>query len=1153
MNTLAPASHRLSQQALVCAGLALAYVALAKIGLAMSLPPGYVTAIWPPSGLAIGACLVWGGRTAWPGIFAGSWLVNATIGQSLDVSWLPLVIAGGSTAQALLCEFLLRRIDPRLGFDHPRPVIRFSLTLIAVCTLAALVGSSALWLDGRIAAARVPACFFTWWLGDALGGLIFTPLTQALLERRAIWQARRISVGVPLLLAFLLCGLIYSYLYISDQRRFSANFHREAEAMLERQRGLLRLHIQALDYLKALFESNGYVSPSEFARYNQMTLQNRDAFRALGWIRLVERDQIEQHENSIGRALEQPYRVKIPPAWAEHPALGAEAAPVTYIVPSAGNQAALGDDFSREPSYAAALERVRQTGAQAMTGKIVAEFLQDRPQAVILFVPIRNASGEIYSVGFSLVELRAIASRFYKDTGLAWAVYDISDSNRLLHSNRGEAMPEFSKTMHMDRHGVYFQDTLDLAGRHWRLVLHKPYAAISDDQAGFSTFALAIALAASAMLGNFLLIMSGHTRHVEDAVSQRTRELSAEIEQRRRIEQNLLEAQRIAQQGSWRWELGSGEVWWSDEMYRIFGMEPGQGVKLEDFFQRVHPDDLERVKAANEYMLAHPRQRHTLKYRICRPDGETRVAREVVEIVPDEAGQPAEMAGTTHDITEHEAAEAELARYRQQLEGLVALRTEQLAAARDAAESARAEAEAANRAKSVFLSQMSHELRNPLNAIMGFAQVLLQNRETTPSQQSYIQSILRHGESQVGLLNDILDLAKIEAGRFELFINSWDSASLFQELEQTFRMRAGQKGIQFCYQRISPLPRILTCDEKRLRQIIMNLLGNAIKFTHQGSVTLATGFDGNRLLVEVKDSGVGIAANEIEQIFDPFRQAGDSSQKLQGSGLGLSITRKLVQVMNGQLSMESKVNEGSVFRVSIPAQAAQDPPQPAPKPPAIVGYHRTQGKGAMGVLIVDDQPINREILRILLEPLQFEIEEANNGEACLQMVQRWRPDVVLMDIRMPGMDGLETTRRLHQLPGLENLPVIALTAHAFAENREQSLAAGCSAYLTKPVILADLQEALGRLLPLRWIYQEPLSAAPPRPALETLSTACHKRLEELVQLGDISEIQEFAHRLQQHGTYPLLAAKIQQLAQDYDVAGLRELLGQLRQDGQPTS
>ena len=449
-------------------------------------------------------------------------------------------------------------------------------------------------------------------------------------------------------------------------------------------------------------------------------------------------------------------------------------------------------------------------------------------------------------------------------------------------------------------------------------------------------------------------------------------------------------------------------------------------------------------------------------------------------------------------------------------------------------------AEVANRAKSAFLANMSHELRTPLNAVLGFAQILAEDAALSREQRRQIDSIKRGGEYLSTLINDILDLAKIEAGRFELFPKTWHTQEFFQGLREVFEMRASQKGIGFEYQ-ATELPHKLYCDDKRLRQILMNLLSNAIKFTEQGQVVLRAGFARGSLELEVEDTGIGISAQEQEKIFEPFTQLGAIHHKQQGTGLGLSITRRLVDAMQGELSVVSRAGAGSCFRVRMPAEAISTLIEATPHDTRRAsGYRRTAGSGPLHLLIVEDIADNREVLRKLLEPLQFTLSETESGEHCLELVQSRRPDAILMDLRLTGMDGLETTRRLRATSGFESVPIIAVSASAFNDSRDNALAAGCNDHVSKPVHLRELLQTLARHLPMELLYtaQAPSSPAETKPAL---TPEQRETLLRLLSSGDVMSLQAYLKQQIEQAHTPGLE-KLLELAESFQLTEIRKRL-----------
>ncbi|MCP4700777.1 MAG: response regulator [Gammaproteobacteria bacterium] len=401
---------------------------------------------------------------------------------------------------------------------------------------------------------------------------------------------------------------------------------------------------------------------------------------------------------------------------------------------------------------------------------------------------------------------------------------------------------------------------------------------------------------------------------------------------------------------------------------------------------------------------------------------------------------------------------------------------------------AKAAAETANQAKSAFLANMSHELRTPLNGILGYSQILMFNKEKlTPPQREGIQVIQSSGEYLLTLINDILDLAKIEAERVELNPSEIDFNCFVQDIIGLFRMRAEQKDIGFYYEELpgDALPAGIRVDEVRLRQILINLLGNAVKFTSNGSVALKAGYREGKMRFQVEDSGIGISKEDLEKIFMPFQQVGDHKYHAGGTGLGLPISKKLIERMGGTLHVESSLGQGTVFWTELDLPETKGALKSTKcEQSTVIGY---EGSVEYKILVVDDNLQNRSITVNMLTPLGFVVLEAENGKDALAKAHDYRPDLILMDLMMPVMDGLEATKRLKQTPDIKEIPVIIVSASVYEHHQRESLKTGSDDFLSKPIYVRELLACLHRHLNLTWIYQKPEinSAAPGQEAVET--------------------------------------------------------------------
>ncbi len=401
------------------------------------------------------------------------------------------------------------------------------------------------------------------------------------------------------------------------------------------------------------------------------------------------------------------------------------------------------------------------------------------------------------------------------------------------------------------------------------------------------------------------------------------------------------------------------------------------------------------------------------------------------------------------------------------------------------AREARDRAESANRAKSAFLANMSHELRTPLNAILGFTEVLRRGGQVTQEQRNILDIVGRSGEHLLTLINDVLDMAKIDAGRIALDSADFELTDMLRECIDLVGGRAAEKGLQLRLEQAPDLPRCIRSDRAKLRQVLINLLGNAIKFTEHGGVILrlaaacADRPGATQLIIEVEDSGIGVAEPDRQRIFEPFVQAaGDAGQM--GTGLGLSIARQFVSLMGGQIAVHSTAGKGATFRVELPVELAESAGAAAAGSPLGVVVGLAAGQGDYRILIVEDRMENWLLLRQLLEPVGFQVRVAENGAAGVALCQEWRPHFVWMDIRMPVMDGLEATQRIRELPGGRQIRIAAITASVFKEERDEIMAAGMDDFIRKPFRADEIYACLARQLGVRF-NREAEAALPPAP------------------------------------------------------------------------
>jgi signal transduction histidine kinase/CheY-like chemotaxis protein len=493
------------------------------------------------------------------------------------------------------------------------------------------------------------------------------------------------------------------------------------------------------------------------------------------------------------------------------------------------------------------------------------------------------------------------------------------------------------------------------------------------------------------------------------------------------------------------------------------------------------------------------------------------------------------------EIAERKRSQEELARYRDQLEETVRARTDELSTRNLELSRALREAEAANQAKSAFLSNMSHELRTPLNAILGFANLMDMDFRASPVQKQRVGVILKSGEHLLALINDVLDLAKIEAGKVELSLSDFDATALTRDVVEMLRGRAEEKAVRLLLESSSPITAGVHGDAAKTRQILTNLVGNAIKFTSQGQVLVRvselpvseaggprahsqsslSSETGRRICFEVEDTGIGIAPADQQRIFQPFEQI-ERKDRIEGTGLGLSITQRYVEQLGGTLTLRSELGKGTSFRVELPVGDASSTA-------GLEGSQRDQrrvvglapGQPEFRVLVVEDQFENQALMKALLEQVGFRVQIAASGEEALHCISTFEPQLIWMDFRLPGMDGSETSRRIRSMEKGKNIPIAGLTASVLINPPAHGMA-DFDEILGKPFQPRDLFEITGRLLGVRYSFEtsRPVGGSPPPPfvppeasALSVLPAALRTELKNAIVQLDVEQIRTVVERI----------------------------------------
>lgn len=851
-------------------------------------------------------------------------------------------------------------------------------------------------------------------------------------------------------------------------------------------------------------------------------------FQAVGFVQIVSASQLGNHISEIKREGFPDYTV-----WPE--GNRKVYAPVVFVEPfNKGNRQRLGFDTFSNPKYREAMKRARDTGKASLSDAVEMniEGKENFHKGFYLFIPVyerktvpptvkerrEKIEGYVYCA-FSLPNLINYISPSVSDNVFLklYSGSGISAGNLLYSSSKNKLNTD---------DGLFVKKTFDLYGQEWTLAFTPTPSFIMDEEDVLSQMGILFSGITLILLTVFLFRSHSKTMKEAQLIAD---EMTASLRDSEERFRKILEA--------------------APNAIIVFN-EDGEILLANKRVNDIFGYAVDEIREKNLDDLI-PERFHEKHKKLCRDYLKNPGLREM--------GHGLEVVARRKDNSEFPAEISLNAYYSNKETRIISVVqdiTGRKQAERDRIE--RKSAEDADRAKSAFVSNMSHEIRTPLNAIMGFAQILERDPSLSESQYEQVHTITRSGQHLLHLINDILDISKIESGQLTLHKNKFCLYTLLDDIELMFRSRADGKGIQFLIDRDKSVPQYIVADEGKLRQILVNLLGNAVKFTKSGGVSLRvkayekneTGHEEDNavnLMFEVEDSGPGIPEEDLENIFNSFSQS-QAGVEAGGTGLGLPICKRLINLMGGNISVDSEVGRGSFFRFNIQVEET-DAPEKQLEIKELSHVESLQaGTGAVRVLVVDDQEDNRNLLRHILEPVGFEIKEASNGEEALELSESWSPHAVLMDLRMPVMDGYEATRRIKSTPKGKDVPVIAVTASVFEDKRQDVISAGMDEYLRKPFRPEELFAVLKNVLDIDYTYSDSSETRQRKSTkkqitaedISSLPEELVTGMKEAVENGDTARLKDYILKAEEID--PEVGGGLKLLAYKYNYEQLLKLL-----------
>ncbi|NVN93924.1 MAG: PAS domain S-box protein [Bacteroidetes bacterium] len=599
----------------------------------------------------------------------------------------------------------------------------------------------------------------------------------------------------------------------------------------------------------------------------------------------------------------------------------------------------------------------------------------------------------------------------------------------------------------------------------------------------------------------------------------------------KQLSTRLALATRAGGVGVWDFDIVNNTLLWDDQMFEIYGLDKknfDNGYKT--WRETIYLDDLKR--ADNEMNMAiNNEKEYDTEFRVIwSKDGSIHNVRALAKVQRDEDGNPLHMVGTNWDITQQKKTEAVLFNAKQ-------------------------EAEMANKSKSIFLANMSHEIRTPLNAIIGFSQLMNRDPLLTDAQKEYNTSIIRAGEHLLMLINNILELSKVEAGRVELNPTNVDLHTLIEDIQLIFKEKIQSKHLQIIFEMASNLPRFVLVDENKLRQIFINLIGNAIKFTDEGGIAVRVklykeNVNTSYLVVEIQDSGIGIEESELNSLFKHFVQTTSGMKKGSGTGLGLALSRELAVLMGGNISVTSQIGEGSIFTFKVKIKEGDSETIKDVTTKRVIGF---ENEGDIyRILVVDDKVENLQVAVKLLNLVGFETIEAINGVDAIAKFEQYNPDLILMDMTMPVMDGYEASHCIKLTDKGKQTPIIALTASSFEDERKKIDLFDFQGYIRKPFRENELFVTVGKVLGINYIYEEIPSLDQKDYAnndtfkedIAKLSDDLVLKMLDAIAVADLDLLIELINSINKDNLK--LANRLKLLANNYDYDYLQQLLNKNR-------
>lgn len=962
------------------------------------------------------------------------------------------------------------------------------------------------------------------------------------LSRRS--PAVMLAVSLGIFLSFALFFVIRGW----ERKNLRSEFGTLAQERVEVLQSKMLALLEVLDSVAAFYSTNDHVSRDEFAKFVTDAKLRHAELQGLSWNPRVSAAQRTAYETAARREGFADFKFSEMNTAGKLVDAGAreEYVPVFYEEPMEKNEAALGFDLASNPQRKAALEKARDSGLPAATVPIrLVQETGDQMGFLVLMPIYRSPHTTPAERKSNLIGYASAIFRIGDLVESAWKNLGRNDANvRIADGTNGDAMIYSLGEWNPAADAFGARQTLNIAGVKWVVSFQPTSRYLAARSLKQSWMALFAGLMITALLAGYIYRGIRRTAEIENRVAERTAELSSEVSFRQRAEDALRKTEKKYRsifensiEGIFQTTLDGRYISANPALAHIYGYASSEQLMacLDDISGQLYVDPTRR----EEFMRIVQEQGSVSNFesQVRRKDGSIIWISEKARAVRDEGDRVIYYEGAVEDITERKKAAVNLQKAHDELERRVAERTSELQAEIVERKHAEATAEAASKAKSTFLAHMSHEIRTPLNAILGYAQILQRNHGLTADQRRAVETIATSGNHLFGLIDDVLDISKIEAGRMELQNATFDLSSLIKRLESMFQHRCQQKGIRLFVESFTAHPHWVEGDEGKLRQVLINLLGNAVKFTETGEVRLTAALKRKGFYrFEVSDTGVGIPEEEQGDVLRPFHQG---TRGAGGAGLGLAISQRCVELMGGSLGFTSEAGTGSRFYFTVEFPDAGDGLLTHEQ-----DFLQLSSSCPVRALVVDDIQENRDVLASMLKVIGCEVAIAENGRQAIECADAIRPDIIFMDIWMPGMNGIETTQKILAAHG-DKIKMVAHSASAFDHEQKRYLDAGFDDFFAKPFRAERLCECLKKLLGAEFesIPADHATPEPFSPGDYTLPAALAARIKAAAAIHGITEIKNcIADLAKLPPPAPRAAEYLQRLADNYDMDAILQFL-----------